>query len=88
MTHLLLPAIASHAARHPPQLLAALVPLLLLALVLDVYCLIDLFRSGSVRYLPKAVWAIIIVFVSAPIGALVYLFVGRDRYKGSRVPSR
>jgi hypothetical protein len=88
MTHPLLPAVASQVTRHPPQLLAALVPLLLLALVLDVYCLIDLFRSGPVRYLPKAVWAIIIVFVSAPIGALVYLFVGRDRYNRRRVPGR
>jgi Phospholipase_D-nuclease N-terminal len=88
MTPVLLAAAASTAARHPPQLLAALVPLLVLALGLDVYCLIDLFRAGSVRYLPKVVWAIIIVCVSAPIGALVYLFVGRDRYKGSRVPGR
>jgi hypothetical protein len=63
----------------PPHLLAALVPLLVLVIALDVYCLIDLARAPSVRGVPKIVWVIIILFVSAPIGALIYLFVGRDR---------
>ena len=62
-----------------PHLLAALVPLLVLVVALDVYCLIDLARAKSVRSAPKLVWAIIIVFVSAPLGALAYLFLGRDR---------
>ncbi len=53
-----------------PHLLAALVPLLVLIVALDVYCLIDLARAKSVRSAPKLVWAIIIVFVSAPLGAL------------------
>src|SRR5512132_1220126 len=35
-----------------------------------IYCLVDLIRAPSVRYLPKPVWALIIVFVSAPFGAL------------------
>ncbi len=67
----------------PPHLLAALVPLLVLVIALDAYCLIDLARARSVRGgVPKIVWVIVIVFISAPIGALAYLFFGRDRTHG------
>jgi dolichyl-phosphate-mannose--protein O-mannosyl transferase len=70
--------------QHSARLLAALLPLLILAVVFDVFCLIDLVRAKSVRYLPKVVWAIIIVLMSVPLGALLYLFVGRDPNQGSR----
>ena len=63
----------------PPGLLPALIPLLALVLGLDVYCLVDLARAPSVRGAPKIVWAVIILFVSAPLGAILYLFLGRDR---------
>ena len=62
----------------PPHLPVALLPLLALIVALDAYCLVDLARARSARGAPKIVWAIIIVFVSAPIGALVYLFAGRE----------
>jgi ABC-2 type transport system ATP-binding protein len=79
----LLAAGASGRISLPPHLLAALVPLLILVIALDVYCLIDLARAPSVRGgVPKIVWVIVILFVSSPIGALVYLFVGRDRSRG------
>jgi ABC-2 type transport system ATP-binding protein len=68
--------------RLPPHLAVALLPLLILIVALDVYCLSDLARAKSVRGAPKAVWVIIILLVSAPIGALVYLFFGRDRDGG------
>ena len=68
------------------RLFLALVPLVIVALGLDVYCLADLIRARSVRYLPKVVWAVIIIFVSCPVGALLYLFLGRERNQGSRVP--
>ena len=84
MPNRLLTAAASGSGKLPPNLLPALVPLLVLILALDVYCLIDLARAKSVRHMPKPAWAIIILFVSAPIGALVYLFVGRDRGQDSR----
>ena len=71
--------LAAELASSGSGLLFALVPLLVLVVALDVYCLIDLARAKSVRYAPKLVWAIVILFVSAPIGALIYLFVGRDR---------
>jgi hypothetical protein len=83
MTHFLLAA-----AAHPQRgrLLLALAPLLIVVVGFDAYCLVNLVRSRSVRYLPKVVWGIIIVFISFPLGGLLYLFVGRDRNRGSRVP--
>ena len=62
---------------------AALVPLLVLIVAFDVYCLVDLARARSARYLPKWVWVLIILFISAPFGGLLYLFLGRDRRYGS-----
>jgi hypothetical protein len=78
---------AGHAA-HPDRgrLLLGLAPLLIMALALDVYCLTDLVRAQSVRYLPKVVWALVILVVSCPFGAVLYLFVGRVRNRGTRVP--
>ena len=70
----------------PPGLAPALVPVLVLLLGLDVFCLINLARSKSVRNAPKLAWAIVILVVSAPFGALLYLFFGMDR--GSRHGSR
>lgn len=70
----------------PSHQLAALLPLLLLLAVFDIYCLVDLIRARSVRYMPKIVWAFVILVVSAPLGGLLYLFVGRDRDRRSSVP--
>jgi hypothetical protein len=72
------------AFRPSPHLLAALAPLLVLLVALDVYCLIDLARARSMRMAVKLGWAIVIVFVSAPLGALLYLFLGRERGRGRR----
>jgi ABC-2 type transport system ATP-binding protein len=57
----------------------ALVPVLVLILGLDAFCLVNLARSKSVRNAPKLAWVIVILVVSAPIGALLYLFFGMDR---------
>jgi hypothetical protein len=84
MTALLLAS--GHPGPGSGRLFLALLPLLAVALGLDVYCLVDLIRAPSVRYLPKGIWALIIVIVSCPAGALLYLFLGRDRNQGSRVP--
>jgi Phospholipase_D-nuclease N-terminal len=72
-------SVAANHARSSHQLLYALLPVVILAVLFDVYCLTDLVRARSVRHLPKAVWAIIIVVISAPWGGLIYLFLGRDR---------
>lgn len=61
----------------PDGLVAALVPVIVLAVAFMAYCLWDLSRS-DVRHLPKWVWAVICV-VSVPAGGIVYLLVGRDR---------
>ena len=77
----------THGPHHlPPGLLAALIPVLALLLSLDAYCLINLARATSVRYLPKTAWVFVILLVSAPTGALLYLFFGVDRTPASRKP--
>ncbi len=49
--------------------LLAITPILVVILGIVVFSLVDLVRARSVRYLPKAVWGVIIVLVStAPIG--------------------
>jgi len=75
------------AAQHPGPpvgVLYVLAPILILAVAFDVYCLRDLIRASSVRHLPKAAWAIVILLVSAPWGGLLYLFLGRDRGDAGR----
>ena len=59
--------------------LLALLPLFVLIAGLVVYALVDLVRAPTVRYMPKVVWALVILLGSAPFGALAYLFFGRSR---------
>lgn len=73
-------------ARHGYHLFFAVLPIIVLAIAFDVYCLVDLTRSKSARHLPKFVWGLIIVLVSAPWGGLIYLFVGRDRGQRRSAP--
>ncbi|MEV0465029.1 hypothetical protein AB0I30_29130 [Nocardia tengchongensis] len=56
--------------------IAALVPLIVIAIGFVGFCWYDLSRS-RVRYLPKWAWAIICL-ISIPIGGIIYLVVGRD----------
>jgi len=67
-------------------MLPALIPVAVLIIALDAYCLVDLARAKSVQGPPKIVWAVLILFVSAPLGALVYLFLGRARQRGPDAP--
>lgn len=53
------------------------VPVALVALTVDGLALWDLWRRDAVNFMPKAVWALVIVLVSFPVGPLVYWFVGR-----------
>ncbi|MEZ4503268.1 MAG: PLDc N-terminal domain-containing protein [Dehalococcoidia bacterium] len=59
----------------PP--LAALIPIVIVAIAFDAYCLYELARSGA-RYLPKWAWALVILLVSAPVGGIAYLVAGRQ----------
>ena len=65
--------------------LSALPPLvvLIIAVGFTVYCLFDLGRAPSVRYLPRWAWAVICV-VSEPLGGILYLLLGRTRDRGVR----
>ena len=51
-------------------------PLLAVVLAIDVMLLLDL-RRHEVTGPPKVVWALVILFVSFPVGPLLYWFVGR-----------
>jgi hypothetical protein len=55
---------------------AALVPVVVLFVAFEAYCLVDLARSQT-RGLPKWAWALLILLVN-PIGGIVYLIVGRE----------
>jgi ABC-2 type transport system ATP-binding protein len=66
--------------RHSLVTLApALIPVLVLIVGLDAFCLINIARAKSVRNAPKLAWVIVVLAVSAPLGALLYLFFGMDR---------
>ena len=61
-----------------PTLIAVLAPLVIIDLVLIVYSLYDLTRPERVvRWVPKPVWAVVILFVST-IGPIVYLLLARE----------
>jgi ABC-2 type transport system ATP-binding protein len=54
------------------------IPVLAVAVAFAVWCLVDLARTGQVRYLPKWAWAVVIC-VSVPGGGLAYLLLGKAR---------
>jgi hypothetical protein len=58
----------------------ALAPILVLlvAIGIEVYCLVDMARVAEVRYLPKWGW-LVLSLVSIPLGGIAYLIVGRVR---------
>jgi hypothetical protein len=56
--------------------IAALAPLVVLALAFVGYCWFDLSRA-KVRYLPKWAW-VLICALSVPVGGILYLIVGRE----------
>ena len=76
--------LAAGSVRPLVQALPALIPVLALFLGLDIYCLVNLARATSVRNAPKLAWVIVILFVSAPLGAILYLFFGMDRTGAGR----
>jgi len=60
--------------------IAALAPLFVIALGFVIYCWVDIARS-EVRHLPKWLWSVI-VFVSIPLGGIIYLLIGREPGSG------
>jgi ABC-2 type transport system ATP-binding protein len=59
-------------------MIALLGIIVVLAVAFAAFCLVDLGRTGQVRYLPKLVW-VVIICVSMPWGGLLYLLIGKDR---------
>ena len=61
-----------------PALLTALIPLAVIVLALDIVALVDLVRRPTVRGGNKWVWVAIILFISAPVGTILYFMIGRS----------
>ncbi|WP_150463247.1 PLDc N-terminal domain-containing protein [Nesterenkonia ebinurensis] len=53
------------------------IPVTALLVLLIGWCLVDIIRSPRVRYLPKIIWALI-VLLTIPIGPILYLLIGRN----------
>ena len=51
---------------------------LLLVVGFAIFCLLHLAGADRVRFLPKVVWAILII-ISPLLGGIFYLLLGRDR---------
>jgi ABC-2 type transport system ATP-binding protein len=58
------------------------VPILVVAAGFVVFCLVHLVRTKQVNYLPKWVWALIIV-IAIPWGGIAYLIAGPKRLTGT-----
>lgn len=59
------------------EMLIPLTPVLILAVLLIGWSLIDIARK-PVQHLPKWAWALI-VLLAIPLGAIIYLIIGRTR---------
>jgi Phospholipase_D-nuclease N-terminal len=59
------------------QFIPYIIPIVLLQLILMIVALIDLIRREKPRWLPKWVWAIIII-LGELLGPIVYLVFGRE----------
>jgi ABC-2 type transport system ATP-binding protein len=57
---------------------AGLFAVVALAVAFALWCLVDVARARTVRYLPKWLWAVIIC-ASVPGGGLLYVIIGRTR---------
>jgi len=60
------------------SVVAALIPIVVVAVGFEVFCLVDVVRADEVRYLPRWAWAVICL-ISIPLGGSAYLIVGRTR---------
>lgn len=58
------------------QLIPLLIPLFVLQLGLQIYCLVDLIKRETVRYDNKVLWGVVI-FAFNLLGPIIYLVLGR-----------
>lgn len=59
-------------------MLMPLSPVLVLAVLLIAWSLVDIARSPSVKHLPKWAWVLIALLVT-PLGPILYLVIGREK---------
>jgi 4-amino-4-deoxy-L-arabinose transferase-like glycosyltransferase len=59
------------------QILPFIIPLVLLQLILMIIALVDLSKRERVRWLPKWLWAIIII-LGELLGPILYFVLGRE----------
>ena len=59
------------------EIIKLLAPVIILEVVLVSFCLYRL-TQDRVKFLPKWVWALIIIFIQL-IGAIAFLLIGRER---------
>jgi hypothetical protein len=57
---------------------AALIPIVVVAVGFEIFCLLDLARADEVRYLPRWTWAVICL-ITIPLGGVAYLIFGKTR---------
>lgn len=57
-------------------------PVILIQLVLDIYCIVNILKKG-VRNLNKPIWIIIVLCVNI-FGAIAYLALGRRRWENDQ----
>jgi hypothetical protein len=57
---------------------AALIPIVVVAVGFEIFCLVDVARAEEVRYLPRWAWTVVCL-ISIPLGGIAYLIFGRTR---------
>jgi Phospholipase_D-nuclease N-terminal len=57
---------------------AALIPIVVVAIGFEVFCLVDLARTDEVSYLPRWAWAVVCL-ITIPLGGVAYLVFGKTR---------
>ena len=55
----------------------AWVPLLVLVIAFQVFCVVDVIRSPSTRHLPRWAWVLVCLAVNL-LGGVLYLMIGRE----------
>jgi membrane protein implicated in regulation of membrane protease activity len=68
-------------------LLIAILLGVLLVVAFDVFCLLHLGKADTAHFLPKFVWAVLIVCIS-PLGGLVYLLAQRLPKRSPEPPKK
>ena len=58
--------------------LKLLAPLILVLIIYVLFCIRDIIKAQTTRYLPKWTW-ILICLVSIPLGGILYFIIGKEK---------